>query len=572
MDRKYVKHSMIFIILLSIVCYARIYLVELTFWDDNCWLYSFYNSTNIDDFLNAGFRDLRRTPIGIFIYYLVSLHKETNVFYPLFYTFTILIQIGTALFIYFLSRNVFRSVHLSFLVALIALLYPIDTTTPIFTVLPYRVGLLLSIISLYATAEAIREKIRWGAIAVSLLCAVLAQYIFVEGAVALEPARMLIIWHLLSEREKNVGRLRGTFFVIAGLFLLVAIPLVYYKLMYKPYGVYGGTYKSDPLFLLKWRMHRRAVVSLFFVNWAVFSKYLLQLRDALSPWSVVLGLAGALGGYCGLVRLQPKMGDWASGQCLTSALVEQLRQNRFVFILGLAFYIPPVLMYEFAGRVVFSGVDSRHGTLLVIGFALIWGGLFYALYAAMQSTRLRVKLAHALVAAFIGFGVFYHNVNHDLYLASQREQKKFWRSFTDRFPTLPDKSAFLFDVELPTYLYDQPFGTTFGIELYLNLLYAKSVEVNGFKNYIAAPISFITRFKNLQTVFAQRHPGTGHLFGNHESLYIVKYHNGKILVNNEIFASDQYIPYKCLLDKEFAEHELTIQNYPLRYKLAGFYR
>lgn len=565
------KSHIICLIVLSIFCYARLYLLNTTFWDDNCWLLSLYNSSNLDEFLNTGGRELRRVSGGTLTYYLISLHQNSEIYYPVFYTITIMIQTFTSLFIYMFVQKVFQKDHLAFYVALLALLYPIDTTTPIFSTLAYRIGLLFSVISLYTSISAIRETMRWRLIVISLLCAALAQYVFIEGAVALEPARFLLIWHLLSQSEKDRGRIRKTFMLVAGLFLLITIPLVYYKLMYKPYGIYAGTYQSDPLFLLRWRMHRRAIVSLLFINWAYFTKYLLLLRDVLSPWSVVLGLATAIGGYFRLGRLLPRTNEGAYDSRFTNSLAGHLRQNRFVFLLGLAFYIPPVLMYEYAGRVVFNGVDSRHGTLLVIGFALLWGGLFYALYTTLQSSSFRLKFAHALIAGFIGMGVFYHNVNHDLYLASQREQQKFWRAFTDRFQTLPEKCSFLLDVELPTYLYDEPFGTTFGIELYLNMLYAKSSEVKDFKNYIAAPITFVKRFGNLQNVFAQRHPGIGHLFEENEPLYIVKYDNGKILVNDEIVESGQYAPYRTLPVREFDASEDSSGHYPLRNKLAGFY-
>lgn len=566
------KSHVYFIMLLGIICYARIFLLNITFWDDNCWTLSLYNSNNVNDFLNAGGRELRHVPISIIIYNLISLHKNTDIYFPVYHALNIMTQTCTSMFVYLLVRQVFRNSYLAFCVALVAILYPIDTTTPIYSIFPYRIGLLLSVISLYFSVAALRESIHWRFIAVSLFCAALAQYVFVEGAIALEPARLLIIWRLLSEREKNPARLRRTFCILAGLFLIIIIPLVFYKLMYKPYGIYAGTYKSDPLFFLQWRMHRRAVLALFFVNWVFFLKYILALPYALSTWSVFLAFACALWGYFRLPVLMPKPADGPSAESIFNSFVRACRENRFVFLLGLTFYVPPVLMYEFAGRVVFNGVDSRHGTLLVIGFALIWGGLFHAFLSAMQSSRSRIQFAHALMAGFIGIGVFSHNVNHDLYLASQREQQKFWRAFTDRFPTLPEKSAFLFDVELPTYLYDQPFGTTYGIELYLNMLYARSCQPDGFKNYMAAPITYWPKFKDLPTVFAQRHPGTGHVFEDHEPMFVVKYKDGEVIVNTEILEKCPEFPFKELLVNNVNGYSQSFGHYQFRHKLPGFYK
>lgn len=557
------------LLFLSLICYARIYLVSSTFWDDNCWLLSLYNSNTLDDFLNTGLKELRRVPGGTIIYHLISLHKKTDIFYPVFHTINLIVQTGIPLFIYLFVQKAFRNGFLALCVALVALLYPLDTTTPIFSTLPYRLGLLLSVISLYTSVTAIRETVRWQLVVVSLLCAALAQYIFVEGAIALEPARMLIIWRLLSELEMERGARRRIFLTLAGMFLLVTLPLVYYKLMFKPYGVYAGTYQSDPFFFLNWRMHRRAFLALFFINWAFFVKYVFH--QLFSVWSVILGLAGALTGYIQFGGKSMKPHDRFSTPLLSGSFMQSCRNNRFLFLLGLAFYIPPVLMYEFAGRVVFNGVESRHGALLVIGFAFIWGGLLYVLHDISQGSRLRLKVVHALMIIFIGAGVFFHNVNHDLFLASQRDQQQFWRAFTARFPALPERASFVFDVQIPDYMYDSPFGISYGIEPYINLLYARSTEVDGFRKYLAGPVSRLEKAGDLSAFFSLRHPGTGRPFTRNEPLIIVKYENGGLLVNREILEKYPDSPCRNLADRDFPELPPKPASYPLRHKLPDYY-
>lgn len=554
-----------FLMILGIICYARIYLINTAFWDDNCWLLSLYNSNSLDDFLNTGFKELRRVPIGIFLYYLISLHKETEIYFPVLNTITLLIQIATPLFIYLFVRKAFKSSFLAFCVALIALLYPIDTTTPIFSTLSYRLGLLLCVISLYTSVVAIGETVRWRLIAVSMLCAAVAQYVFIEGAIALEPARLLIIWHLLSGHTDR----RRIFFKLAGMFLLITLPLIGYKLMFKPYGVYAGTYQSDPFFFLHWRMHRRALVAFFFLNWAFFAKYVFH--HLFSAWSVVLGLVGTLGGYIQFGRISSTLHERFSAPLLSSSFARSCRENRFVFLAGLTFYLPPVLMYEFAGRVVFAGVESRHGSLLVIGFALMWGGLFYAIFPVLQSSRLRLNVIRALMAIFIGAGVFFHNVNHDLFLASQRDQQQFWRVFTTRFPTLPERASFVFDVSIPDNLYDAPFGVSYGIELYLNLLYAKTRDPEGFKNYLAGPVGRLNETKDLAALFSLRHSGTGRQFSPNEPLIFIKYENGELLVNREVLQKYPNSVYRDLADRDFPNLPPYQPGYPLRYKISDSY-
>lgn len=565
-DRRHIA----IIVILGFLSYARIFLVNTTFWDDNCWLLSVYNSNSLNDFLNAGGRDLRRIPASIFTYYLISLHKNTEIYFPFYHAINIISQTCTSAFIYLFVQRAFKNSHLAICAALVAILYPIDTTTPIFTTVAYRIGLLLSMISLYLSVAAIRERVHWRLIAGSLFCAALAQNVFVEGAIALEPARLLVIWHLLSGREKDTARLRKTFAVIAGLFLVITIPLVYYKLTYKPYGTYAGTYKPDPLFLLRWRMHRRAIFSLFFINWVYFSKYVMH--HVLSAWSVLLGLAAALGGYLQFGRIFPKTQDAPSSEFPPDSFTRCFRENRFVFLLGLTFYIPPVIMYEYAGRVVFTGVESRHGALLVIGFALIWGGGLHAMFTFFQTRRFGLRISHVALSMFIGTGVFYHNVNHDLYLESQREQQKFWRAFTGRFPTLPERASFVFDVKSPDLLYDAPFGSTFGIEYFLNLLYARSASPDGLKNYLAGPGWNLRQGTDLSKFFSQRHPGSGRPYSGNEPVIVVRYENGELLVNREILAKYADVPYRWLLDRAIPALPAAHGGYPLRQKLPGFYQ
>lgn len=559
------KSHIMILLILGIICYARLYVINSTFWDDNGWILYLYNSNTLDGFLNGGFRELRRVAFGSFIYYLITLHKNTGIYFPVFHSISIITQTCTPIFIYLIMHKVFRNSFLALCVALVTLLYPIDTTTPIVSNITYRIGLLLSVISLYTSVAAIGETVRWRLIAVSMTCAALAQYVFIEGAVALEPARLLILWHLLSQRENERDRIRRTFTVLAALFLTIVIPLVYYKLMYKPYGIYAGTYQSDPFFLLRWRMHRRAVAALFFLNWFYLSKFLMH--NVLSAWSIILAMTGALAGYFQLGKLL----RYGENGTSVSSIAHACRENRFVFLLGLAFYVPPVFMYEFAGRVVFFGVESRHGTLLVIGLALIWGGLFHAIYTSVATSSYRLRMAHAAMAMFIGTGIFFHNVNHDLYLASQRDQQQFWRAFTHRFPTLPEKSAFLFDVETPPSFYISPYYVPYSIELYLNMLYARSDRPDGFKNYIAAPAEFLLEDKDLSAVFSRRHVGTGHPFDGREPLYIIKYRDGKLYVNSEILKLDPRVHYVKLLNGDLGEYPQATGNYPLRYKLTGYY-
>ena len=93
------------LLLLALASYGRVLFMKDIFWDDNCWLEAIYASNNLSQFLQAGFVEMRRLPLGAFFYYFFDLHKLTNHAIPLWETFNLAVQVVTPLLIYRLTTN-----------------------------------------------------------------------------------------------------------------------------------------------------------------------------------------------------------------------------------------------------------------------------------------------------------------------------------------------------------------------------------------------------------------------------------------------------------------------------------
>ena len=242
-----------------------------------------------------------------------------------------------------------------------------------------------------------------------------------------------------------------------------------------------------------------------------------------------------------------------------------------MFLLGLVYYALPVLLYEYAGRVVEFGLGSRNGALLVIGFSIIWGTALDAILTAAMAAG-RTIWPPLVLALFLGTGVFFHNLNHDIFLDAEISARPFWRALVKRFPTLPEKASVLFDVRHPHNLYDEPYHNAYAhcLEFSLNILYAPSAAPADFRNYMAGSAMYWETTRDLERVFAHRHPGTGRMFTDSEAVIIIRYENGELLVNREILSKYPDVPYRELLDIDPPPLPDTPGIYPLRYKLKGY--
>ena len=566
----------LFIVILASLSYARVFGIQDIFWDDNCWLLATYSSNNLGEFLNAGLLQLRREFMGVWMYFLLDLHKNTEYFYLVINSVNMITQVITPLFLFLFLKNLFkRKEEIAFIIAITTVVYPVDTLLPVFVGMAYRLGLMLSVVSFYFTERALEKDIRWMFLFFAMILSFIVQCAFIEGAVALEPARLFVIGYILANRENGRKGLIRKSLIIWIPFCFLTFPLVVYKLIWKPYGGYSGMYRGNPFFFLQWELHLKALSHFFFAKWVYFFKIVVTPKTSyvMSMWSGGLGLVGAVFSLYVLKKLSRKNDYLKSGKCFGIKFREQWKANKAVFLLGLLFLIPPVAMYEIYGRApIFVGMQSRHGIIMEPGYALILGSLIYILYCSLSGYRGRLRTANICLAMFIGIGIFFNNFTLDLFIGNSRTKQEFWQAFTSRFPTLPPRATFLFDVETFTPAFNTEFSTWYHYQFPLNMLYANSTSPEDFKNYQAGVVSQWKDKGDVAAMFEGEficHCGERSKFVNAEELTVVRYVKGNLYVNKEILEEFPNIRYRKLLNREIPAGPRTAE-YPLRYKIKGF--
>ncbi|MEW6601372.1 MAG: hypothetical protein AB1499_10425 [Nitrospirota bacterium] len=539
-------------------------------WDDNCWLLSCYFTDNLHDFLDTGFYELRRVPMGVLYYYYYSLHKLTDHAHLIWNSFNMIIQVLSPLILYgFISNTLKGQKLLAFLIAAGFIICPIDMTLPYYANINYRLGTLFCILSFYLTERALAGKTSWPLLLASMAAFAFPLYFLLETSLTLEPARLLLIGYVLSEKYPD----RRTLFKKAlGFwipFVLICVPLIIYRLTNKPYGIYSSTYTMDPYFFMNIKMHAKVVRHFLFYNWVIYAGH---IRDT-ALWSVVAGVITTIITLVYSDRFPGTDNDVASPS--RSGFKERWAGNwksvRHVFVFGLMLIVPPVMMYEFSGRVPATGMEGRHGTILLFGYSTAFGSLLYCLYRTLLPAG--KNTAKALVILFLGLGVFFNNVNLDLYKTGEEYQKGFWKAFTSRFPSLPEKGSFLIDANAGSPFYNADLEAYYELEFPLNMLYARSMSHDEFLNYRVYAISEGIRdeWKRASSITFQRYSHAGKDAFTSEEMLFIHYRDGELLVNREILDKYPDVPYSMWLDKDPPESSGKIPAYPLRYRLKGFY-
>ena len=236
----------LFIAVVALLSYGRIYFFQDVTWDDNCWLLSRYASSNLKQFLDTGFFELRRVPLGMYLYLLFSIHKYTNHPYLIWHSLNVVVQVLTPIVFYLFINNLFgKNKILAFFISLCFLIVPLDSTLPYLTVSAYRIATLLTVTSFYMIERFIAIKKSWWLFIAALLITGVAEYVFMEVTVAFEMGRFFVIGYSFYKNETKENALIKKTLTYWMPFLLLAMPLVFYKLQYKPYGIYESYYLID---------------------------------------------------------------------------------------------------------------------------------------------------------------------------------------------------------------------------------------------------------------------------------------------------------------------------------------
>ncbi len=559
-----------FLVMLSLLSFGRIMFFNDGIWDDNCWILSYYFTGSLDKFLTTGFIELRRETLGTFLYYYHSLHKSSEHAYLIWNSINLIVQVVSALTLYFFINNTFKKNRLlAFLAAATFIVCLLDNTLPYYSSINYRLGTLFCILSFYLTERALARKTRWVLLLAAMLLASFASYVVMETAVALEPARLFLIALILSGKDYRRKTLIKKSLGLWLPFIAIIIPLLIYKLVNKPYGIYGSIYPIDPLFFLNFKLHAKVIRHFMFYNWFNLS----MLSGSASIWSAGLGILTVIASL--LMIKSPGFSPTEESCPLPASFKVKFlwywKEVKTAFIFGLILIVPAISMYELAGRSPAPGMEGRHATIILFGYAISFGSLLYCVYASLRKNS---RWSTILIVLFLGAGVFFNNINLDVYHKGQEYQKNFWKTFTKRFPALPPKASFLMDVrgDDPFYYYAD-LEAYYELELPLNMLYARSKTHDEFLNYRVYAISEGIReeWKQSPSLTFQRYSHAGKDTFITDDMIFIHYRNGELLVNREILKKYPDVPYKMWLDKDPPKISRTIPAYPLRYKLKGFY-
>lgn len=561
------------IVFFAILSHTRVLFFRDIFWDDNCWLMAAYSSSNLDQFLDKGFYEIRRVLLGVFLYLFFSFSKSTEYHYIIWHSVNLSIQILTPVFFYLFLNNLLKDKKLlSLFAALSFVIFPLDTTLPYLSAINYRIATMLAIISLYLTQRAFeKEHHRWTLLITALAISAIAYYVFLEMTIVFEGVRLFVIGYIFYEKGSKGKSLIRSAIGYWLPFFLICIPLVLYKLIYKTYGIYSGMYKTDFLFFMNWKSHADLLRVLLFDQWKVSLPYLRNLK----PWSIILGILAAFSSFF-LLEKTTKIPE--AGPKDNLGFKNRWNYVRTVLLLGLIFLVPPMLFLEFAGLEISSGLYSSHLNQLQIGYAIILGAILYSLCTMFSYLSLRTNLINFIIGILLGFGVFFNNLNLDTYFKSWERQERFWKAFTGRFPSLPENATFMIDAR-DYYFFDATdLDNAYDLEFILNLLYADSKRPEDFRRYKVFPLEefkseMADRFRcnqaNEERIERMTHFGKDVL--NPCEFIIVYYRDGRLMVNREIKETLPDIPYREWLNKDFPALPDRPAVYPLRYKLNGFF-
>jgi hypothetical protein len=303
---------------------------------------------------------------------------------------------------------------------------------------------------------------------------------------------------------------------------------------------------------------------------------LLKLSAFSSIKSVALGIVVALPTFFLLRRREiPTPGSLDKMEGPT--LLRNIKSLSFVLFFAAIIILLQHVMFLIVGRPLALGSDSSHSALMQIGYAIIGGILILHLFSRLAASPAGRGIATAVLAAFIGLGVYFNNLNLDLYAQGSARQALFWKTFTSRFPNLPPNATFFIDATDPFFFFTSDIDNTYDLELYVNLLYAPNTDTTTFRRYRVVSVEDEFRdlyrerpsdIAELKSVSRMSHFGRDVL--DPRDFTVIRYRDGELLVNDEILAKYPDVPYAAWARKPFPPLPVAPTSYPLRPRAPGF--
>ena len=486
---------------LSVLSFWKLWLIQDVVWDDNTWLLSIYATSNLSEFLDTGWNQFRRPILGTLMYYLFGLHKTSDVFYPVWHALTLTAEIASPILLFYLVRLLFpRQQVLAFFTAAVFILFHLDHSLPYASAIHYRIGQAFALGSLCLTVLSFKSptKIRWRYYLTALALGVIAHTALIEPAIALEPGRILIIgWLVYGAGSRGASLKRLLMYGIP--FLITIVPLAVYKMLHKPYGIYAGTYPTDPLFFINVSKNFNELWQLLVHDWLTLLKVARHTDLAgIGAWLLTLTLLILVVRKLSVVPLREMSDTSADHAAGASSPILRLRH---AFFLSMVFLLPPVWLFEYAGldTVLFGSQDNAHAIFMQTGYALLLGTALAWLHQRYMQVPNSGRFL--LLVLPLSLGALVNNVSLDLFRESWRQQTGFWSAFTQRFPSLPERADFLFDIRGQGALSD--LRNHYDHEVWLNLLYSQAVDPIDFKRYRVVTLEDFVNYTKKNSAWQQ---------------------------------------------------------------------
>ncbi len=550
---------------------ARVWLIRDIIWDDNCWMQIIYATSSLSEFLDLGFVELRREPLGVALYPLLSLHESGPWFYVAWHGLNMATELTSPLLLYGLVRRTFESHRsIALMAALAFTAFHLDHTVGYVSAINYRLGLLLFLISLYLTVRGVAEDLTCPSCLVgALLSAWIGSYVFMEAMVAVEPARLILIGYLVSRHVREPKPLIRRILLLSLPFLALGSSLILFKLMYKPYGLYAGAYSHH----FDWNQigrnlgsllhHERRELARAFHYWTIGPLIVAAIAAPLVYWLFSTAMASRSPADAPATP--------APSHAWLQAFWRAVRAQRTALLFGFIFLLLPAGLLIYADRALGGNMNSSHAAPLQIGWSLIAGTVLWAAYTAIPSFKGPGRTGGlVMLTCLLTAGTLVNNKYMDLYLQSWEAQSTFWRAFQNRFPSLPDRAVVFFDVDDNVEFSD--LRIYYDFEFQMNILYAPDRDPATFHRYRAYTMEEFLRLplrqrESFEAIDRETHFGKERLLP--QNFIVVRYRPGELLVNREILAGHPDVLYRAWLNKDFPDLP-PARAYPLHERMERF--
>lgn len=513
--------------------------------DDNAWLFGIYLGYDLKEFLHTGFVEMRREPLGVFFYLFFLPYRLLENPYVVWHSLVVATQVPAALLFYGLVHRVCGERSVAVLAAAALIVLPLDHAMPYLSTFNYRFGLVLALASLYLTDRA-AQRGKWGwEIPAALLLTGFAEYVLSEAMVALEPARLVLLWYRLAPGRGMREAVRAvTLWLLP--FAVLSLPLVAYKLLMKPYGMYAGMYDTGLANLFDWRAYAKTARLFLLGDWWVLRR-MASHGHAVTP---LLAVAAAALAFVALRR------HFATGEARSPS---PPGGGQRLLVFSLSVLCPQLALFFYAGRSPNLGFDSTHAIFAQIGYASLLGLLAHRFLQWGVASGARALAAATAFAALAGAGIYFNNLRLDMFAAASREQDHFWQVFRQRFPQLPETSDWLIDARPRPYrkkaesFYEwEDLHATYDLEFEINRRYEPpSGPGRRHRVYTWEEVrNDLRRLSPAQlsgSIERVTHYGEDRL--DTRGMTVVLYREGRMFLNEEILKQDPKTPYAFIADK-----------------------